>query len=89
MWIPGCMMFAVSAILTLHRWGIDEERAAERRRRMGTAEAHAATQTANLARSNRALAIGLSSFVMFVLFAALMSAILYDHEIGPSGNSLI
>jgi putative membrane protein len=85
MWIPGCMMFAVSAILILHRWGLDEERAAERRRRMGTVEAHAAMQAANLARSNRALAVGLGSFVVLVLFVALTSAILYDHELGPGG----
>jgi putative membrane protein len=85
MWIPGCMMFAVSAILILHRWGVDEERAAERRRRMGTEEAHAATQAANLVRSNRALVVGLGSFAILVLFVALTSAILYDHELGPGG----
>lgn len=85
MWIPGCMMFAVSAILILHRWGIDEERAAERRRRMGTLEAHEAMRAANLARSNRAVAVGLGSFVVLVLFVALTSAILYDHEMGPGG----
>jgi putative membrane protein len=86
MWIPGCMMFAVSAILILHRWGLDEERSAERRRRMGTVEAHAARRAANLNRSNRAVAVGLGSFVIFVLFVALLSAILYDHELGPGGN---
>jgi putative membrane protein len=85
MWIPGCMMFAVSAILILHRWGVDEERAAERRRRMGTVEAHAAIHAANLARSNRAAAVGLGSFVVLVLFVALTSAILYDHEMEPAG----
>lgn len=86
MWIPGCMMFAVSAILILHRWGVDEERAAERRRRMGTVEAHSAAQAANLTRSNRALAVGLGSFVVLVLFVALTSAVLYDHELGPAGD---
>lgn len=88
MWIPGCMMFAVSAILILHRWGLDEERVAERRRKMGTAEAHAAVQAANLTRSNRALAAGLGSFVLLVLLIALTSAILYDHELGPGGIPL-
>src|SRR6185437_12123277 len=53
MWIPGCMMFALSAILILHRWGIDEERAADRRERMGTAQAYAAERAANLQRTNR------------------------------------
>jgi putative membrane protein len=86
MWIPGCMMFAVSAILILHRWGIDEERAADRRRRVGTVEAHSAAQAANLRRSNRALAVGLGSFVILVLFVALTSAVLYDHELGPGGD---
>lgn len=86
MWIPGCMMFAVSVILILHRWGVDEERANERRLRMGTAEAHAAAQAANLSRTNRALAVGLGSFVLLVLFVALTSAILYDHELGPAGS---
>jgi putative membrane protein len=87
MWIPGCMMFAVSAILILHRWGVDEERTAERRRRMGTVEAHAARQATNLASSNRALAVGLGSFVVLVLFVALTSAVLYDYELG-TGRSL-
>ena len=86
MWIPGCMMFAASAILILHRWGVDEERAAERRRRLGTVEAHSAEKAANLTRSNRALAVGLGSFVFLVLFVALASAILYDHEFGPGGD---
>jgi putative membrane protein len=89
MWIPGCMMFATSAILILHRWGLDEERTAERRRRMGTSEAHAATQAANLARSNRALAVGLGSFAFLVLFVTLTSAILYDHELGPAGSFFV
>jgi putative membrane protein len=88
MWIPGCMMFAVSAILILHRWGLDEERAAERRRRMGTVQAHAAMQATNLARANRAVAVGLASFVVLVLFVALTSAILYDHEMGPAGRPM-
>jgi putative membrane protein len=86
MWIPGCMMFALSAILILHRWGVDEERADERRRRMGTAEAHAAAQASSLSRSNRALAVGLGSFAFLVLFVVLTSAILYDHELGPGGS---
>lgn len=80
MWIPGCMMFAVSLILILHRWGVDEERAAERRRRMGTAEAHALAQIAGRSRSNKALAAGLGSFVALVLLIALTSAVLYDRE---------
>ena len=86
MWIPGCMMFAVSAILILHRWGVDEERAAERRKRMGTAKAHEAMRMENLTKSNRAVAVGLGSFVVLVLFVALTSAVLYEHELGPGGD---
>ena len=86
MWIPGCMMFAISAILILHRWGVDEQRADDRRRRMGTAEAHAANMAANRSRSNRALAVGLGSFAFLVLFVALSSAILYDRELGPAAS---
>lgn len=86
MWIPGCMMFAVSAILILHRWGMDEERAAARRERLGTAQAHEAERMANLGRNNRALAVGLGSFVVLVLLVALTSAVLYDHEMGPAGS---
>jgi putative membrane protein len=81
MWIPGCMMFAVSALLILHRWGMDEERAAARRERLGTAETHAIARAANLKRTNRAIAVGLASFSMLVLLVALTSAILYDHEL--------
>lgn len=88
MWIPGCMMFAVSVIIILHRWGVDEERSAERRRRMGTAEAHAANQIANRSRSNRLLAAGLGSFVLLVLFVALTSAVLYEHEMREDGTGL-
>jgi putative membrane protein len=86
MWIPGCMMFALSAILILHRWGSDEEKAVERRRRLGTDEAHVAARAANLASSNRALAVGLGSFVILVLLMALTSAVLYDHELGAGGD---
>lgn len=86
MWIPGCMMFAISAILILHQWGRDEERAVARRERLGTTEAHEAERAANLGRSNRALAVGLGSFVVLVLLVALTSAVLYDHEMGPGGS---
>ena len=80
MWIPGCMMFATSAILILHRWGVDEERAHARRQRLATAQAYEVERAANLRRTNRAIAVGLGSFVVLVLFVALTSAILYDHE---------
>lgn len=88
MWLPGCMMFALSAILILHRFGADEERVAERRRRTGTAEAHAAVQAENLPRANRALAVGLGTFALLVLVAALTSAVLYDHATATSARPL-
>ncbi|HET7315909.1 MAG TPA: cytochrome c oxidase assembly protein [Sphingomicrobium sp.] len=87
MWVPGCMMFAISAILILHRWGTDEQRADERRERLGTARAYAADRAANLKRHNRALALGLGSFSILVLVVALTSAVLYNYELTdrPSG----
>lgn len=88
MWIPGCMMFALSVLLILHRWGMDEQRAEDRRRRMGTAEAYAATRAAGLRQSNRALAAGLGSFVVLVLFVALTSAVLYDREMRAGASAV-
>lgn len=83
MWIPGCMMFAVSAILLLHRHGVDEERSAARRERLGTAQAHAAALLANRSRANRAVAVGLASFALVVLTLTLGTVILYEFAYAP------
>lgn len=83
MWIMGGMMFALSAILVLFRHGMEEERSAARRQRLGTAGIHAATLAAGRNRANRATAIGLATFVFAVLSIALTSAILYEHELSP------
>jgi putative membrane protein len=82
MWIPGCMMFAAAILLILHRFGVEEERSDARRRRMGTAKAHAAAMAAERGRANRAVAVGLASFVVLVLAIALTTAILYDRSLG-------
>ena len=83
MWIPGCMMFAFSALLILHKWGVEEERVEARRRRDGTAAIHAAERRADRARANRALALALASFSAIVLIVAFTAAIVYDHELSP------
>ena len=82
MWIPGAMMFAISIILILHRWGAEEQRADDRRSRMGISEAHAAGRAAAMPGANRALALGLGGFAVLVVLVALVSAVLYDREIG-------
>ena len=55
MWIPGCMMFAISAILLLHRHGAEEERNAARPEGLGTNELHYATLAARRPGANRAM----------------------------------
>ena len=84
MWIPGAMMFAISILLILHRWGAEEERAVRRRERMGTAAAHAAGRAAAMPRANRALAVGLGGFALLVVLVALVSAVLYDREMSQA-----
>jgi putative membrane protein len=82
MWIPGCMMFAAAILLILHRFGVEEERSAARRARLGTAAAHAEALAASRSSANRAVAIGLASFVLLVLAVALTTAVLYNHSLG-------
>ncbi len=82
MWIPGCMMFAAAILLILHRWGVEEERSAARRERLGTAQSHAAALAAGRGKANRVLGIALASFVLVVLAVAMTTAILYDRSLG-------
>lgn len=89
MWIPGCMMFAVSILLIVHRWGTEENRNEERRKRLGTAAAHSAAAIANRERANRGVAIGLASFAMLVLLIALSTGVIYQHEIGVHAVALV
>ena len=63
MWIPGAMMFAITAILTIHRMGSEETRQVERRIRTGR-------QMVIMKRTaNRSLALGLAAFALLVLTA--------------------
>jgi putative membrane protein len=83
MWMPGCMMFAASALIMLHRWGVEEERGTARRERLGTAPVHAAALAEGRGRANRALALGLASFAALVLVIAVTAAVVYDRELSP------
>lgn len=85
MWIPGTMMFAISALVVLHRWAVDEGRSDQRRWRIGTGNAHAAALKARRGRSNRLLALSLGSFALLVLGVATGAALLYEHSLGPAG----
>lgn len=88
MWIPGTMMFAISALYVLYRWGAEEGRIHDRRKRMGTAAIHAADARAGAARKNRNLAIGLGSFAAVVLVIAVATAALYEHELSTDPMTL-
>ncbi|MCF8708996.1 cytochrome c oxidase assembly protein [Rhizorhapis sp. SPR117] len=72
MWIPGCMMFALSAIIILYRWGQDEERAVARRRRDGRA-----LQSARDG-GNRIFAMSLAAFSVIILMLAIAIVSLID-----------
>lgn len=86
MWIPGTMMFALAALVVLHRWAVDEGRSDARRSRIGTAQAHAVSVNARSGRSNRLLALGLGSFAALVLAVAMGAAALYEHELAPAAG---
>ncbi len=86
MWIPGTMMFAIAALVVLHRWAVDEGRSDARRTRLGTSRVHAAAVRAGAGRSNRLLAIGLGSFAALVLVVAIAVAIVYERSLAPSGS---
>ncbi|MBO9602442.1 MAG: cytochrome c oxidase assembly protein [Novosphingobium sp.] len=73
MWIPGTMMFAVSAMIILYGWGSEEDRVADRRARTGRS-AVAASKPAN-----RALALGLLAFALLMLVIATSVVALIDH----------
>jgi putative membrane protein len=81
MWIPGTMMFALSAIYILYRWGGEEGRLDARRSRAGIAAAHAEKLQSDAARSNRMMAVGLGSFAVMVLAIVVAASALYEHEL--------
>lgn len=76
MWIPGTMMFAVSALIIIHRWGSEETRLVERRARTGRA------MLAQQRPANRALAFGLAGFALLMLIIALSVVAVIDHPPG-------
>ncbi len=73
MWIPGTMMFAVSAIVIIHRWASEETRVFERRARTGR------EQVAMQRPANRALALGLAAFALLMLGLAFSVVAVIDH----------
>ncbi|GFM31208.1 putative inner membrane protein [Novosphingobium sp. PY1] len=73
MWIPGTMMFAISALVVIHRWGSEEERLVSRRMRTGR------ELTAERAPANRALAIGLAGFALLMLAITVSVVAVIDH----------
>ena len=74
MWIPGTMMFAMSALIMIHRWSRQEERSVDRRRRDNRP-----LRTASSAKANNALALGLAGFALVMLMAAVVIAIVIHH----------
>lgn len=76
MWIPGTMMFAISALVIIHRWGSEEERIVDRRVRTGR-QLVAAQKS-----SNRALAFGLAGFAVLMLVITVCVVAVIDHPHG-------
>jgi len=73
MWIPGTMMFAISALIIIHRWGTEEDRMVQRRIRTGR-ELVSAQRPAN-----RVMAIGLAGFALLMLVITLSVVAVIDH----------
>jgi len=73
MWIPGTMMFAMSAIIVIHRWGSEEERTVQRRIRTGR------ELVSSQRPANRALAFGLAGFALLMLIITVSVVAVIDH----------
>ncbi|HEX7711056.1 MAG TPA: cytochrome c oxidase assembly protein [Sphingomonadaceae bacterium] len=76
MWIPGTMMFAISAMVILYTWAREEDRVTDRRMRTGRQLAAAR------APANRMLAFGLLGFALLMLAIAVSVVALIDHPPG-------
>ena len=76
MWIPGTMMFAISAMVIVHRWASEETRMVNRRVRTGR-ELVEQQQPAN-----RLLAFGLAGFALLMLVIAVSVVAVIDHPPG-------
>jgi putative membrane protein len=80
-WVPSSMMCLVAAIIVLHMWGRQEERAEERRlARPGLAAAPdtGAALVAQAAPRNRLLALGIVGFTLAMFVSAFVIGVL-DH----------
>jgi putative membrane protein len=76
MWIPGTMMFAMSAIWIVYSWAREETRFTDRRIRTGRELIGARRQ------SNGALALGLVSAALLIGVVAVSVVSLIDHPPG-------
>ena len=83
-WMPSSMMCVLAVLIVIHRWGMQETRADEKRM---TSPAHAAlypvTGAEMVARTrsgNVALGIGVGAFVLAVFASAIFAGVL-DHRI--------
>lgn len=76
MWIPGAMMFAIAAAVTLHRFGSEEERIVGRRLRTGR------ELMVDKRSANQTLALGLVGFALLMLAVAFSVVAVIDHPQG-------
>lgn len=76
MWIPGTMMFALSAMWIIYSFGREETRITDRRQRTGRGLVAARRQ------GNMALGIGLAIFAFLVMVLAVSVVSLIDHPPG-------
>lgn len=75
MWIPGTMMFAVSALVVLYRFASEEQRVTDQRMKAGRA-------LVVERKRNGALAFGLAAFSALLLAAVLSLVAAIDHHPG-------
>ena len=76
MWIPGSMMFAVTAMLMIHRWARQEDRSAARRGN-GSETMTVAEFLSRRRSANRKMAIGLLCFAATVLAITFTTVVIY------------
>ncbi len=72
MWIPGTMMFAVSALVVLYRFGSEEQRVTDQRLRAGR-------ELVVEPKRNNALAFGLGAFSLMLLAVVFSLVATIDH----------
>ena len=80
MWIPGSMMIALGALITLYRTASHEDRVVGRRGALvGVPPLRGRELRIQKRRDNRTLAFGLVGFVSLVSIGTMIAAIVYDH----------